>query len=158
MCPHDAAATYREARCERHAMEEQVSNLEDVPTPILKRSQLIKSTADWSTIEVVALAVSVATEFQTEVYVERLGDRYRWSLIHRGGPYPLLRITAKYLQVDYHSIIVGYREVGGGWSGLKGNETEPLEPDVCAVLSFHGPTTAADVRARIRQEFDLQPE
>lgn len=40
------------------------------------------------------VAVSVATEFQTSVNVERLGDRYRWSLIHRGGPYPLLRITA----------------------------------------------------------------
>ena len=40
------------------------------------------------------VAVSVATEFQTNVYVERLGDRYRWSLIHRRGPCPLLRITA----------------------------------------------------------------
>ena len=98
-------------------MEEQVSRLEDAPTPILKRSQLIKSTGEWSTIETVAMAVSVATEFQTKVYVERLGDRYRWSLIHRGGPNPLLRITAKYLQVDYNSIIVGCREVGDGWSG-----------------------------------------
>ncbi len=40
------------------------------------------------------VAVSVATEFQTNVYVVRLGDRYRWSLIHRGGPCSLLRITA----------------------------------------------------------------
>ena len=138
-------------------MEEQVSSLEGAPTPILKRSQLIKSSRDWSTIETVAMAVSVATEFQTKVYVERLGDRYRWSLIHRGGPYPLLRITAKYLQVDYHSIIVGCREVGDGWSGLNGNETEPLEPDAWAVLTFAGPTTATDVGARIRQEFDLRP-
>lgn len=70
------------------------------------------------------------------MYVERLEDSYRWSLIHRGGPYPLLRITAKYLQVDYNSIIVGCREVGDGWSGLGGNESEPLEPDAWAVLSF----------------------
>ena len=53
-----------------------------------------------------------------------------------GGPYPLLRITAKYLQVDYHSIIVGCREVGDGWSGLNGNQTESLEPDAWAILSF----------------------
>ena len=132
-------------------------SLEGAPTPILKRSQLIKSSRDWSTIETVALAVSVATEFQTNVYVERLGESYRWSLIHRGGPYPLLRITAKYLQVDYQSLIVGCREVGDGWSGLNGNETESLEPDAWAVLTFDEPTTAADVAARIRQEFDLRP-
>ncbi len=131
-----------------------MSSLEDAPTPILKRSQLIKSTGEWSTIETVALAVSVATEFQTMVYVERPGDRYRWSLIHRGGPYPLLRITAKYLQVDYQSIIVGCREVGDGWSGLKGHETESLEPEAWAVLSFESPTTAADVGAHISQELD----
>ncbi len=146
-----------EARCEGHAMEEQVSNLEGAPTPIFKRFQLIESSRDWSTIETVALAVSVATDFQSQVYVEQLEDRYRWSLIHRGGPYPLLRITAKYLQVDYHSIIVGCREVGDGWSGLNGNETELSEPDAWAVLPFSGPTTAADVGARIRQKLDLQP-
>jgi hypothetical protein len=135
-------------------MEEQVSNLENVPTLILKRSRLIKSTAEWSTIETVSLAVSVATEFQTKVYVERRGDRYRWSLIHRGGPYPLLRITAKYLQVDYHSIIVGCREVGDGWSGLMGNETESSEPYSWAILTFKGPTAAADVDALIIRELD----
>jgi hypothetical protein len=131
-----------------------MSSLEDAPTPILKRSQLIKSTGEWSTIETVAMAVSVATEFQTEVYVERLGDRYRWSLIHRGGPYPLLRITAKYLQIDYSSIVVGCREVGDGWSGLEGSETESLESDVWSILSFDGPTTPADVRALINRVID----
>jgi hypothetical protein len=145
------------ARCERHAMEEQVSSLEDAPTLILKRSQLIKSTGEWSTIETVSLAVSVATEFQTNVYVERLGDRYRWSVIHRGGPYPLLRITAKYLQVDYTSIIVGCREVGDGWSGLNGNETESSEPDSWVILTFDGSTAVADVRALISRELDLRP-
>ncbi len=39
-------------------------------------------------------AAAVELRVQTNVYVERLGDRYRWSLIHRGGPYPLLWITA----------------------------------------------------------------
>lgn len=134
-----------------------MSNLEGVPTPILKRSQLIKSTAQWSTIETVALAVSLATEFQSQIYVERLGGCYRWSLIHRDGPYPLLRITAKYLQVDYTSIFVRCREVGDGWSGLDGNETESLEPDAWAILSFVGPTTAADVRTIILQSSNLQP-
>jgi hypothetical protein len=133
-----------------------MSRLEDAPTPILKRSQLIKSTGEWSTIETVALAVSVATESQKQIYVERPKDHYRWSLIHRGGPYPLLRLTAKYLQVDYHSIIVGCRRVGDGWSGLNGNETESSEPDSWAILSFDGSTAATDVLARISKELVLR--
>ena len=115
-----------------------MSNVEDASTLIPKRSQLIKSTAEWSTIETVSLAVSVATEFQTQVYVERRGERYRWTLIHGGGPYPLLRMTAKYLQVDCHSIIIGYREVGDGWWGLNGNETDSSEPEAWAILDFEG--------------------
>jgi hypothetical protein len=125
-----------------------VSSLEGAPTPIFKRSQLIKSSRDWSTIETVALAVSVATEFQSKVYLERLGERYRWSLIHRGGAYPLLRITAKYLQVDYTSIIVGCREVGDGWSGLNGNETEPLCESVPAQQGCRLYEEASETAAR----------
>ena len=40
------------------------------------RSKLIQSTRDWSPLPDVSLAVSIATEFQTELYVERLGDEY----------------------------------------------------------------------------------
>ena len=50
-----------------------------------------------------------------------------------------------------------FRTLRDGWSGLNGNETESLEPDAWAVLTFAGPTMAADVGALIRQEFDLRP-
>jgi hypothetical protein len=73
-----------------------------------------------------------------------------------GEQYPL-RITAKYLQVDYNSIIVGCREVGDGWSGSRGNETESLEPDAWAGFSFARPTTASDVGALITKGLDRRP-
>ena len=72
-------------------------------SPVPPRSELIQCTRRWSPLDDVALAVSVATEDVNKVYVERLDDGYRWSLVHSGGPYPLLRITARFLGVDHHS-------------------------------------------------------
>jgi hypothetical protein len=93
------------------------------------------STRDWSSLEDVAHAIAVATEFETEVYVERLGDRYRWSLVHRGGPLPLLRITARFLQVDYQSILIGCRAVGDGYSALSDTPGDDRVPDASGVLT-----------------------
>src|ERR1700683_4051237 len=91
------------------------------------KAQLLRSTFDWSPLEEIALAVFVASEDESEVYVERLGDQYRWSLVHRGGPYPLLRATARFLQVDYQSIFIGLREIGDGYSALSDNpQDEPV--------------------------------
>ena len=65
----------------------------------------------------VAEAVSVATLKFHDIYVERRGDQYRWSLATKGGPYPLLRITARFLEMDPYSLAgVGSRVVGDdGW-------------------------------------------
>ena len=122
--------------------------MSQLSTPIPPRSALIASTRDWASLDEVALAMSVATEYETNLYIQRLGDRYRWSLIHRGGPYPLLRITARFLQVDYHSIIVGCSDLGEGWCGLIPDDTKP-EAD--AVLTFDGPTTAHQIGELSRQ-------
>jgi hypothetical protein len=111
------------------------------PAPLPPRSRLIQSTRDWSPIEEVALAVSVATEHETEVYVERLGDRYRWSLIHRGGPYPLLRITARFLEVDYSSLFIGCRAVGDGYSALSDDPRGEPVPDSSGVLALEVEST-----------------
>jgi hypothetical protein len=117
-----------------------------------RRAQLILSTRDWSSRSLVAEAVSVATEHEKNVYVERLRSQYRWSLVHRGGGYPLLRITARFLQVDYQSIFIGFRPVGEGWSGLlpDAGEEDAALPDAHAVLTFDGPTPVAEVEARIQ--------
>jgi hypothetical protein len=57
----------------------------------------------------------VESEYERIVYVERLGEAWRWSLAHQGGLYPLLRITARFLRVDYDRIAIGARAVDG-WS------------------------------------------
>jgi hypothetical protein len=116
-----------------------------------RRAQLILATRDWSPLSDVAEAVSVASEYESEVYVERLGSRYRWSLVHRGGPYPLLRITARFLHVDYQSIYIGFRPVGDGYSALLPGEEELALPDAKTVLTFDGPTPVAEVEERIQE-------
>ena len=67
------------------------------------------STRDWSPLEEVAIAVSVATEHENELYLERRGDRYRWSLVHRGGPYPLVDVPPSGVVPGFH-----HREVATG--------------------------------------------
>jgi hypothetical protein len=116
-----------------------------------RRSQLILSTRDWSSLEEVAFAVSVATEYETTLYVERLDGRYRWSLIHQGGPYPLLRITARFLQVDHHSIFIGFRRVDDGYSALSDDPETESSPSESAILTFDGPTTKTDAHRLIRE-------
>jgi hypothetical protein len=115
-----------------------------------RRAKLILSTRDWSHLSDVAEAVSVATEHESEVYVERLGSRYRWSLVHRGGPYPLLRITARFLQVDHQRIFIGFRPVGDGYSALLPDEQDTVRPDAHKVLTFEVPTPVVEVEDRIR--------
>jgi len=114
------------------------------------RATLILSTRDWSPLSDVVEAVSVATEDESQVYVERLAHRYRWSPVHRGGPYPLLRITARFLQADYQNIFIGCRDVGGGYSALDPGES--VTPDAWTTVTFDGPTAADQVQARIASE------
>jgi hypothetical protein len=122
------------------------------------RAQLLRSVFEWSAIEEVALAVSVASEDQSEVYVERLGDQYRWSLVHRGGPYPLLRIAANFLQVDHRTIFIGFRDVGDGYSALSdqpeaSNQPEAVvAPDESAILQLLDVTSREAVKSLIRQQ------
>lgn len=41
------------------------------------------------------------TEGERDIYVERSRGQYLWSLCSKGGSYPLLRITARFLKADY---------------------------------------------------------
>ncbi len=124
---------------------------EGVTTPDPERERLTRSVFRWSPLEEVGEAISVATEKFHDIYVERRGDQYRWSLATKGGPYPLLRITAKYLQVDYLSIIVGFRQVGDGWCVQIVDEIDK-EPDTWTVMSFEQSVSADEVSARIVDE------
>ena len=128
---------------------------EGVTRPDSERDRLCRSVFRWSALEDVAEAVSVATEKFHDIYVERRGDQYRWSFATKGGPYPLLRITARFLEMDPCSLVgVGSRVVGDGW-GVQIVDKNDTEPDVWAVLRFEDATTADAVTERI--ESALKP-
>jgi hypothetical protein len=124
-----------------------------VPNPL--RARCIRSVFEASPLEDVAFAVAEATEFQSRIYVERRGGLWRWSLVHAGGGYPLLRISAKYLHMDYQAIFVGFRTVAEGVSILTDDPESPWEPDEWTVLAFDGAASSDDVTARITAAFQL---
>jgi hypothetical protein len=49
------------------------------------RSDMTQRSRTWSALNEVAEAVAAASESEPIVYVERLGDVYRWSLATKGG-------------------------------------------------------------------------
>lgn len=123
---------------------------EGVHEPAPELAGLSRSIFEPSALEEVAEAVFVASERESEVYVERFDDRYRWSLVHKGGAYPLLRITARFLQMDYHALAVGYRTVAEDYTALaEYPEDEPV-PDASAVIALEWATLPPDAAARIR--------
>jgi hypothetical protein len=119
--------------------------------PVPPRSQLILSVRDWSSLEEVALAASVATEHETKLYVERRDGRYRWRLIHRGGPYPLLRIMARFLKVHCHSIFIGFREISDGYCALRESSDEWSVGDTWAILTVECQTPEGELALLIRE-------
>ena len=116
-----------------------------------ERARFIRSVFQPSPLAEVARAISAATETEKQIYVERFGDRWRWSLVHAGGPYPLLRISARFLKMDYTAIYIGYRQVDGGLSVLTRDPDEVIEPDQWAVVTFDEPATVSTVTERITQ-------
>jgi hypothetical protein len=126
---------------------ETMTEFGDQPDPA--RQRLVRSIFEPSSLEEVAEAVAVATEGETRLYVERFGKTYRWSLTHPGGAYPLLRISARFLRVDYHRIFIGLREVADSVYVLCKDIDNVEEPDAWAVLDFDGPTAPAEVKQRI---------
>ena len=126
-----------------------MSDLEGVHVADPLRATCIASVFTPSPLEEVAAAVAEATMEANEIYVERLGQLWRWSLLHRGGAYPLLRISARFLKMDYQSIYIGFRTVGDGLCILTRDPESPTEPDRWAVLEFDGPCAADEVARRM---------
>ena len=127
------------------------THMTDVVTdrPDEKRLVLLRSIFEPSTLDEVAEAVAVATEHESHIYVERVAAKYRWSLTHSGGGYPLLRITSRFLHVDKTRIMVGCREVDDGVCILCRDINEPLLADRWAVIEFDGPTSPEVAREHI---------
>ena len=113
------------------------------------RQRMARSIFEPSSLNEVAEAVSVATEEEKRLYVERFGETYRWSLTHPGGMYPLLRISARFLRIDYHGLVIGFRAVADGVYVLAGDPATDQDPDAWTVLEFDRPAEPSDVRGRI---------
>lgn len=113
------------------------------------RAKLIRSVFHPSSLEDVAQAISVASDMFHDFYVERRGDQWRWSFVTKGGPYPLLRITARFLRMDPYSLAgVGSRVIGDGFC-IQIVEDDGTEPDSWAIVvldEYHSPQ---EVVARI---------
>jgi len=82
----------------------------------------------------VAAAIAVARAGNQGLYVERRGEAFRWSLAHRGGPYPLLRISARFLGIDHTSISIGFRTLPDGHAILCEDPDKFDQPDEWCVL------------------------
>jgi hypothetical protein len=69
-----------------------------------------------STLDDVSSAlVEYASSGGTAAYVERVGDRYRWSPATRGGPYPLLRVLARFLRCEHTELTMRFRILDDHW-------------------------------------------
>ena len=128
----------------------EASDVNDQPDP--ERQGLLRSVFEPSSLDAVAEAVSVATEDEREIYVERIGDLWRWSLTTSGGSYPLLRIAARFLRADHHRIMIAFRTLPDGHCVLCEDPAKVVKPDAWAVVDFDGPTIAADVKARVETQ------
>ena len=73
--------------------------------------------------EVLEAMRTYATALDAPVYVERMGDRYRWSPVHRGGPSPLGHVLAKFLGCKTTDLTIGFVTIDG-WCVIH----DPKEP------------------------------
>ena len=122
----------------------------DSSRPSDERARLARAISSSAPLDLVAEGIAAATEYPPLlVYVERRGRLYRWSPAHRGGPYPLLRVWARFLQVDHHSLVLPFRTVDGVCI-VTANDDDQSPPDDSSVLDFSETHDATRVRERIR--------
>jgi hypothetical protein len=122
----------------------------DADRPDAHRLELLRSVFEPSSLDEVSDAVAIASEHERRLYVERVDGGYRWSLTHPGGSYPLLRITARFLRVDYAHIAIGFRAVTDGVYVLCANPQEPTRTEAWAVVDFDESTSPEAARERIQ--------
>lgn len=119
------------------------------PTPDPARVALLRTACRPLPLEEVAEHVAAVSSPTRKVYVERRRDGYRWSIAHGGGPYPLLRTVAAFLQVDHTRIVVEGRDAGDGWCVFQLGPRDDGEPDAWAVLALAGEITPVQATEEI---------
>jgi hypothetical protein len=98
--------------------------------------------------QVVAAIAVYAESGGATAYVERVGERYRWSPAVKGGPYPLTRVVARFLECRHTEITVGFITVDG-WCIVGDPEGGPPVDDY-AVLGEVAPDIAT-IEALVQQ-------
>ena len=112
-----------------------------------RRAFLARTIFETVTIDEVAGAIAMATEWERVVYVERRPGGWRWSPAHRGGSYPLSRITARLFGLD-RGVVIGFRTVDG--YAVLAKDPDRFDPPLeWHFLSFDGPTSADEVERRL---------
>ena len=117
--------------------------------PDAHRLALLRSVFEPSSLDAVARAVAVASELERHVYVERVDGGYRWSLTHSGGSYPLVRITARFLRVEYTSIVIGFRTITDNMVVLCDDTQNSKSAEAWAVLDFEEQVSPESAKERI---------
>ncbi len=97
----------------------------------------------------IALHVSLGGR---DAWVARIGDHYRWSPTTQGGPTPLIRQVARFLDCRPHEITVGFDTVQG-WC-IVADPDAPTPVDRAAVFAdLEG--DAASIEALIEQHLGV---
>lgn len=120
------------------------------PHPDPQRIALSRSMFETSSLDSVSTAIAAATEYERTIYVERMESGWRWSLVHRGGPYPLLRITARFLRMDHSSLRMNCHGHESGFWVLSQDQERRSPPQAWAIVEFSGPTGVDEARRRIQ--------
>ncbi|MEP7378025.1 MAG: hypothetical protein ABI725_00525 [Chloroflexota bacterium] len=111
-----------------------------------------RSISHGAPLDEVAQAIAATNGLIRFIYVERLGaDLYRWSPAHRGGPYPLMRETARYLGVNHHGLVLPFRSLADtGLTVIPADASEPARPpEEWTVLEFESAVPVETVRRLI---------
>jgi hypothetical protein len=118
----------------------------EVVAPTDERRRLHRSMVERRSLDEVVEAVTDAVRWQSSIYVERRGCLYRWSLAHGGGPYPLLRLVCKFLEIPHYWVLVSCAPFDG-WTITACREGEPAE--AAAIVDFPLGAGPAEVRQTV---------
>ncbi len=111
----------------------------EFPSDLTERSRTLRH---WSPLGDVAVAIEGAVaSFELCVWVGRRGAEFRWSPATRGGPYPLLRMVARYLELDHYRLAVTGVEALDGWTIVEGDES----PDAEAIVVVPGGASIGEI-------------
>jgi hypothetical protein len=115
------------------------------------RLALARTQWEPSTFRAVSEAMAeAASDGPCLVFIERLPSGWCWGFAHRGGPYPLSRVAARFLRVDHHKVQVGFRVLPDGVCVQGAIAPEPDRVDARLVRLGQGWTPGQVRRAVLR--------